>query len=378
MELLYYICLFIFIAVIGIIFLLSTVLSFFWFVYLVNRIVYRRKLLRSNLQRNKIEIPKAHDFSFYNNKTFLVRDAFLLAMLVTEWLAGFFGVILISFDYLQTGRNCVNTNNNRSISWSDHHNISFFSCFLATDDIFSIKPGFISSLFLLAYSCLMLCTVLIISLCKYLAARYARLSWIKSNTIPYFIFISVLIIVIINVLKFVNLLLFPSECILWVFEVVLLGLMFREFRKLLIVMNWSCIDLSIAQNQPILLRTAKLTIKRFKKLIIILWIGIFLFVFYHFLHISISSIEIFLNFVYNDPEKLNFYKLNPQYIPLPVIIVISQLSWISISVAFLAVSLPLYINTFYIVYVIIWRCVKGKSGFKTHFSYQDLKTPLFK
>ena len=218
--------------------------------------------------------------------------------------------------------------------------------------------------------------VFVISLCKYLTARYARLSWIKSNTIPYFIFFSVLILVILNLLKFFCHLLFLSECILWIFEVILLGITFREFKRLLMVMNWTNIDLSIAQNRPNLLHRSKLMKKRFKKLIILLWIGGFLFVFHHLIRLTIIGVELILNLIHHHHESRSFCQIHTQYIPQPVTSIMSLLSLISLLVASLTMTLPSHIASFYLIYVIIWRRVKGKSGFRTHFSYQDLRIPL--
>ena len=359
-----------YLSVIGFIFLLTTVLYLFWLIYLVKRIVYRRKLLRSNLQRNETE----NNLTSYNNKTLLVRNSFLLAIFIVEWLSGVFCMILIVYSYLQIERECVGRNSSRS-DLLDLSNISDFSCFLRNDNIQRIKPGLVSSLFLLACSCVILDAVLIISLCKYLTARYARLSWIKSNTIPYFIFFFVLIIVILNLLKFVCQLLLFIECIFWIFEVILLGLMFKAFRKLIMVMNWTNTDLSIAQNRPNLLRKFTLMKNTFRKLAILVWIGIFLMVFYHFIHIGVLCTKVVLNFI-NNPEKLSFCEMHSQYIPLPVILVTFLLSVISLSAAYLILLLPLYISSFYIVCVIIWRCARGKSGFKTHYSYKDLEIPL--
>ena len=361
---------------IGIWFLLNTVISCFWLIYLFASIVrYRRNLLKSNLQQNKGNPPNV---SSYNNKTNLVRDAFLVVILVVEWKGALFSLMSIAYGSWQNGCECLGRKNNESIYSLEYVNTSDFSCFLNSNNINIMNSKFNSSLLLLGYSCLTLCLVLVISLCKYLTARYARLSWIKSNTIPYFIFLSVLIIVILNLLKFACYLFFLSECCLFIFEVILLGLMFKESKKLLMVMNWTNTDLSIAQNQKRFLHRSKLMKKRFKRLVIVLWIGGCLYVLNHCFHLSTFGAELVLNLIHNHSEKRSFCMVHISYIPQPVKTILYLLSFISLLFAYTFTEFPLYFTSLINMYKFIWRCFSGKSGYKTHYSYQDLKQPLIK
>ena len=367
--------LYIIFSLVGIQFLIGNVISIFWFIYFVKSIVYRRNISKSCLQQNE---TSPQSLSYFNNKTFLVRDAFLLAMLLVEWFGLISTSLLIVDSHLIYVRDCLYRTNNGSYLLSIHAS-SNIPCYLNDVELQILNSEVNSSIFQFAYSCLSLCTVLVISLCRYLTARYARLSWIKSNTIPYFIFLSVLILVILNLLKFFCHLLFLSECILWIFEVILLGLMFRESKKLLMVMNWTNIDLSIAQNQPNLLYRSKCMKKRFKKFVILLWIGAFFFVFLHFLHISIFGADLILNFIHDHPENRSFCQIHSvQYIPQPIRMTVTVLSLISLTISNAMISLPFYLTSLYIMCVIIWRLVKGKSGLRTHFYYKNLKTPLIK
>ena len=367
------IVIYIYLSVVGINTVIATTVSICWFVYLVKKIVYRRNLLKSSLEQNKINLKS---LSFYNNETFLVRDRLLLALLIVEWLGLFLCAIPVWIGSLQTGHDCVNRKYNGSKLLLGHANLSDFSCYVSNIEIQKMNSEVNSSFLLLSYGALIMCTVLVISLCKYLTARYARLSWIKSNSIPYFIFSSMLIVIILNLLKFVCYLFFLCECLLWVFEVILLGIIIREMRRLLMVMDWNNTDLSISQNLPNYLSRSKLMKERFKKLIIIVLTGGFLFVLHHFIRTCTFGTELILNFIYNHPEKRSFCKVHTQYIPLPVMIITYFLILSSLILAVFMNSFPYYFTSIYIACVLCWRRFRGESGFKTHYSYKDLKNPL--
>ena len=99
-------------------------------------------------------------------------------------------------------------------------------------------------------SCLILSLVLIASLCMYLAARQAKLSWMKSNEIPYlivFFIVSLIVTQTISTIYSAIYILMSDLChtLLFISAFVILT---KQYRKLLMVINWSIVDLQINRN----------------------------------------------------------------------------------------------------------------------------------
>ena len=144
---------YIYLSLAGIISLVNAVVFCFWLAYLVNSSIYRRKLLRLSFQQER---ENSQNLPSYNNKTFIVRDVFLLAILVTEVLGGLFYVISYVYASVQNGNECVERDNNETLLLKQIK-ISDLSCFMNNFEIQSLNSKLNHSLVLLTYSCLSLC-----------------------------------------------------------------------------------------------------------------------------------------------------------------------------------------------------------------------------
>ena len=87
----------------------------------------------------------------------------------------------------------------------------------------------------------------------YLAARQAKLSWMKSNKIPYlivFFLISCILTQIVSGIGFIGILI-GNLCYTLLLTFAIFYLV-KQYRKLLMIINWSIVDLKISGNNYLL------------------------------------------------------------------------------------------------------------------------------
>ena len=156
-------------------FLLLTVVSCFWSVYLLDAIQRKWKVYKHALRC----IQQGGDDSLqqmlaYDSKTEFVKFVFLFFMNLVEWLAfllGYTGVVLIHTKQLHLYNSTLESGVSHPLNISSelHSNIEFFE----------LDLRFFSSFFFV------LSIILMASM--YLSERFARKSWIKSDNIPFLI-----------------------------------------------------------------------------------------------------------------------------------------------------------------------------------------------
>ena len=150
----------------AVVYILYTIVFWFWFIYLVDAMKRKRGYYKTTLRCIEVESDPHLLMLAYNAKTELVKFVYLFCLNLIDW-AGITNVLLLSIlqfvwdnqqelpnDHLPSG----------SGKWYSPFRLSI--------------PYF-------GNLCLVISAAILGSLCMYLSARYAQKSWIKSNRIPY-------------------------------------------------------------------------------------------------------------------------------------------------------------------------------------------------
>ena len=214
-------------------------------------------------------------------------------------------------------------------------------------------------------NCFILSLVLIASLCMYLAARQAKLSWMKSNKIPYliaFFLISLIVTQTISGIYSAIYILIRNLChtLLFISAFVILA---KQYRKLLMVINWSIVDLQISGNIHLLKKQIQMK-RRFKT--------IFKFIFTSYI-IASSQYIVLLMFggisVYFE-QTASMKKTGVEFFH-HIYDALYLVQGIIILMVIMFLSIPYIGYGTSTMCVILWRLINGKTGYKTHF-----KNPL--
>ena len=208
-------------------------------------------------------------------------------------------------------------------------------------------------------SCFILSLVLIASLCMYLAARQAKLSWMKSNKVPYlivFFLISLILIQTISGIYSLVYILIRDLCytLLFISAIVILA---KQYRKLLMIINWSIVDLQISGNIHLLRKQIQMK-RRFKRIFKFLFTGYIILLPAIILGLMVRGISVYLQTASINTRTvesfhhtiLYFYVLD--MIPL-MAIMFFYIPYIGFGLSTMC--------------VILWRLINGKTGYRTHF-----------
>ena len=218
--------------------------------------------------------------------------------------------------------------------------------------------------------CMVMCLVLIGSLCMYLAARQARLRWIKSNTIPYWICFFLLCSIVTQILITVC---YTSIIGEWI-EILLIGIaltfVWKQYRKLDMVIQWSIVDLGVRRSTKSLEK--RIIMKRsFNRIFKILCIGALLMFSAEIIRPILGTMELILRpnsgtvLIFSICEFDTSNYSNPDSTVIRILFLLE---------GFLGVTGCLFFFAPYAGYglksmlITLWRLFRGKSGFKTRFS----------
>ena len=341
-----------------IVYLIYSVVFIFWSIYLIDavkrKIIYYKRTLKC-LQREE----DLHQQTLaYNAKTELVKYSFLFAINFIEWVACTYKSIY-HVVYIVSGFNSNASTDLEYLTYKSGTIIEHFRLNFPSIDIL----------------CVILSITLIGSLCMYLSARYARKSWIKSNSIPYwicFFFLSSILT------QFLISICYTSVIGVWCESLLLtLSIIFawKQYRKLNMVMNWMIVDLQIEGRKRLLLKQIR-TKRIFNRTFTVIWIALFFVLAYQIIH-SISQTTLVLL-----PTKYD------SFLFLPLSCVISQIStnvnnnriinFIEISLGIIGAFIffiPYTCCGYVTMYVTLWRLCKGTTGYRTHF-HNQLYAPL--
>ena len=350
-------------------FLLMTVVFCFWSVYLLDAIQRKWKVNRNSLRCiQKGENDSVQQIIAYNSKTEFVKFVFLFFMNLVEWLGFLFGFI---------GAIMSNTENFRLNNYTDQSDVHSRFDFFNNSKIHSKIILYEENLTYIPNIFFVLSLILVASLCMYLAERFAQKSWIKSNKIPYIIVFFMISEFGIQISTF-----FCAMKIiaLWCEKFFLiLSLLFaiKQYRKLLVIINWSIIDLKVSRNYPLMERQIN-TKRMFTRLFTFFWIGVFLLVLSDFIGTILYTLMIVLR--ENTTSGFRYLSLceeshsfNPQIYLIFSIIHCTALVIGTVGASFLFIPyIGFGLST---MCVILWRLIRGKTGYKTHF-HNDLYAPL--
>ena len=293
-----------------------------------------------------------------------------------EWL----GIIFIYIAYIiyiarviidcQEGNTITNNNTNSS------HYVIQIPCINITKSV-AIRILITSQLFLsLANNCAVLSMVLMASLCMYLANRFSQCSWITSDNIPYLISLCILYQVVSQIIaSFCSFLIIAELFNLFLLTVSTLFAL-KQYRKLLMVINWTIVDLRVSGNNLLLKRQIRMK-RTFTRIFALIWVGISLILAYCYIgYFSLISgalirsshslsFDIFLYEISHDPNSEIFY----------FITILKGVNNCVLLIGIVFVFIPYTGLGLSNMSVILWRLCTGKSGYRTHF-HNDLYAPL--
>ena len=334
--------------------ILVTVVFCFWCIYLLDGMKRKWKLHRNAYDSLEMDENNQEEIMAYNAETEFTKYVFLFFINLAEWVTlmttalTFTPNLILRYDVIVSkGEHLANLSHGSDL-----------------DEQKGMKR-FISSLTFGNWSinCSILSLVLVASLCSYLAARQARLSWIKSNEIPYlivFFLISLIVTQTISTIYSTIYFLISNLCYSLLFITALI-IMTKQYRKLLMVINWSIVDLQISGNIHLLKKQIRMKC-RFKR--------IFKFLFASYIiaipnFILITMLDIIS--VCSEQTALINSKIVELFHPTAYVLYLVQCVIVLTAMMFLSIPYTGFgIST---ICVIIWRLINGKTGYKTHFKY---------
>ena len=331
-----------------IIYILYTVVSCFWFIYLIDGIRRKRSFYKSALRCVEGESDTHQQMLAYNAKTQLVKFVYLFFLNLVEWL----GFSLSSVQALRITM--------------EAYQKEIPSLHIIMNSTFQIPP--------IHMVCMITSMAILGSLCDYLSARYAHKSWIKSDRFPYwicfFLFSSIAIQILLTVcytyivgVWFIMILSLASVIYLW-----------KQYRKLNMVLQWSVVDLRVSGRIKLLEQYVRMK-RRFNRIFTTIWIGISLLLFTGLILLITRTTRIIVRMYYHlFTDNLLCFGPEPDrdsFVFPALFIFASVLEWLG----FLFFFIPYISYGLFTMCVILWRLFRGKTGYKTHF-HVNLTRPL--
>ena len=342
------------IIIFSVILVLVTIVFCFWCIYILDAIRRKWKFYRNSSNRLlERDGDSQEEILAYNAKTEFVKYVFLFFINLLEWATvvsmGFnFLPNLILEYYIHSPISHGNFSQDHELQHSKHEHIEM--------------KHFLSSLpfFYWGICCIILSLVLIASLFMYLAARQAKLSWIKSNKVPYLIVFFLISLIITPTISAIN---STTFTLTYLYNTLLLTLallfLVKQYRKLLMVINWSIIDLQISGNTYLLQKQIRMR-SRFTRIFKLFFIG-YIFV----LPTVILGMAVKLGLLFFEQRKSTriFEVYSDIYDVFYLVAIIVGLTGTMI------MFIPYIGFGFSTMCRILWRLINGTTGYKTHFKY---------
>ena len=351
--------------------LLITIVFCFWFVYLLDAVRRKWKFYKNALRCLQQEnFDSQQQILIYNAKTEFVKNVFLFVMNFIEWLA----VISICIAYVIniaeiTTLGCQE-GNKVNITNSSHYPIQI-PC---TITIVIFRNPFLVFIFTsLSHFCAVLSFVLGASLCMYLANRFSQCSWISSDNIPYLISLFILYQVVSQIIALFCSFLIIAEF----FNVFLLTVStlfaLKQYRKLLMVINWTIVDLRVSGNNLLLkkqIKSKKILIQVFT----FTWIGSILVLAYQFIRFFLLLVLIVSQSYSSSEIDISLCKDSHMYIPVitHIFYILSIANKILIIIGIVLIYTPYIGYGLSTMFVVLRRLYTGKSAYRTHY-----RNPLY-
>ena len=351
--------------------ILTTVVFCFWSVYLLDMIHRKWKIYKKAL-RCMQGGDSAQQLIIFTSRTEFVKFVFLFIMNLIEWLALLSGFVIHTITLKNQDNIHKNVSNNITLGHSpyilvpNHINDSntMIYTILISPKIYNI--------------CFAIVLILFASLCTYLSARYAQKSWIKSNTIPYLIGFFLLYEIIIQILaSFCTTFIIASWCDNFLL-IASMVIAIKKYKELVMIINWSIVDLRTSNSILLLKRQVNME-QMFSKSIKFLGVGVSLLIAAEIIYtISYTLVTLLRE---NTTSSFRYLSIceESHFVNPKIQLIFPILYWTGFIIAAVGSSIILipYIGCgLFIMCVTLWRLIRGKTGYRTHFNY-GLLVPLY-
>ena len=356
---------------VGIVTFIYAIVFCFWCVYLFYAIQRKWKSYKRALGcLQQEDFCCQFQLQAYNAKTEFMKYIFLFIMNLVEWFAfiAFCAGRLVKLVDIHI--HCPNEEFSQNASQS----LSAEQCIWTYPQV---NSSIYLNLLMFCNNCIVLSVILIASLCRFLATKYAQKSWISSNIVAGVIAIFLLYNTVNQIMASFCSILIISMWFNTLLMTVAAIFVVKEYRQLCMVITWTIVDLSVSKNLP--LQKRQINMKRnFQRVFWFILIGLMLVITFQYMeHLLItvgivsrifnsSNFDISLceDSQYSAFEKSNVYAL------------LFRINEIIVGVALLIFYTPYIGYGLSTMYIIIWRRVTGKTGYKTHY-HNQLYDPHF-
>ena len=354
-------------GLIGIFSLLITIVFIFWFVYLLDVMRRKRVCYRKAKKYFQVrEVGSLEQILAYDTETEFKKSRCMFILNLIEWFAfiiartGYTIDFILEFDYEDHFNSSESTVKN-----------AYFLIPGKSQNFLS--PGYI--LIILANNSLVFGMIITASLCMYLSARYAQKSWIKTNSIPHLIVTFLICLIVIQMMSpFCSISIIANWCSCLMITISLMIAM-KQYNKLSMVIDWTIVDLKVSQNTELLEKQIKMK-RIFKKMFSIVWLGVLLINVSEYIGVISHTFTIIVS---NKNEfTLSLCEISKQSNDFSdrIFILLFSKFVVGITGAF-CLFIPYIGYGLTTMCILLWRLMKGKTGYKTHF-HNTLQEPFLK
>ena len=326
----------------------------FWFIYLVDAMKQKRIIYKTTSKCIQGESDHHQQMLAYNAKTNFVKFVMLFCLNIMEWAGCTLTLLPFSKDIINMFQQVFNTNHTFSIS---------------SRKDFDLHLPYFDNV------CIVISLAIIGSLCMYLSARFAQKNWIQSKRIPYWICFFLLSSIV-------------AQCLVILCDTYIIGIWcdkivvtlsaifgWKQYRKLNTIIQWSIVDLRVSGNIELLERHIRMK-RRFNRIFTTFWIGISCIIVAN----SISAISGTITFL------TYYHQFTAGFICDTSVRSLLETESYIVSVLLLMELFTGITGIFFIfipyigfglctMFVLLWRLLKGKTGYRTHFP-GHLNAPL--
>ena len=334
----------------------------FWFLYLLQAIQRSWNTYKASMRT----LDTSSDFqeTAYNAKTEFVKNVFLFFLNIVELIA--FSSILISGLVTLIGVES-NYRNEREVNETFAHQFNAlynqsveYLNWNININVFLYINTMTRNLFILSISTLT-------CLCIYLTSRYAQKSWIKSTNIRYYLGITVISVVVIQICTMICEFTVIVKAIHCIFEVVLFGLLIKHSRRLKMVISWTIVDLNISKTSKTLLDRLTRIQKNFVRSMTLLCFGVSLLILTDIFYALLVIFNILWDNIYFERNNFNFCKIRFHPISDNITRAGNVILNISFSIGSACIFTPYISIGLYRLSVVLLRRAKGQTGYQTRF-----------
>ena len=358
----------IFLAIVS--FIYTTVFCF-WCVYLYSAIQRKWKSYKRALGcLQQEDFCSQFQLQAYNAKTEFVKYIFLFIMNLLEWFSFIALCIGGLVNYIDILVYCPNVD----ISQNASQQSSAKKCILAYPQVY---PFIVSNFIMLCNNCVVLSLILMACLCRYLAAKYARKSWISSNRIPGVISIFLLYNTVNQIMASFCSILIISMWFNTLLMTVAAIVVVKEYRQLCMVITWTIVDLSVSKNIPLQKRQIKMK-RNFQRIFWFILIGLMLVITFQYIEHLLMTVGIVSRISNSSNFDISLCE-DSQYSAFEksdIFTLFFKINEIIIEVAIMIIYIPYVGYGLSTMYIIIWRRVTGKTGYKIRY-HNQLSHPPF-